>query len=241
MYRDIVDLREFYAGRLGQVTRRMIRRRIRQWWPNLPGRRVLGVGFATPYLRPFLDEGASVIAAMPAQQGVIFWPGEGPGRTVLVEDDRLPFADAEFDHVLLVHGLESCLDIATLLSEIWRVMSGDGRLLAIVPNRTGLWARLERTPFGHGVPFTGGQLRRTLKDHQFIPERLAHGLFFPPSEQRVILASGGWLEHVGERWLPMVGGVHLVEASKQLYALTPTTERAALRRPFIVPMPAKTA
>ncbi|HLJ21155.1 MAG TPA: methyltransferase type 11, partial [Stellaceae bacterium] len=44
MYTDVVDLRDFYATRLGQVARRLLRRRIRLMWPDLSGMRVLGVG-----------------------------------------------------------------------------------------------------------------------------------------------------------------------------------------------------
>ena len=48
--------------------------------------------------------------------------------------------------------------------EIWRVLSGNGRLLVIAPNRRGIWARFEHTPFGHGRPYTSSQLYRLLRD-----------------------------------------------------------------------------
>ena len=50
MWQDIIDLNTFYASPLGQVARRIIRRRIRALWPDLRGQSVLGLGFATPYL-----------------------------------------------------------------------------------------------------------------------------------------------------------------------------------------------
>ena len=34
----------------------MIRRRLREMWPDLTGQRVVGLGYATPLLRPFMDE-----------------------------------------------------------------------------------------------------------------------------------------------------------------------------------------
>ena len=77
MYTDVVDLRDFYATRLGQVARRMIRRRIRLLWPDLGGMRVLGLGYATPFLRPFADEAERAIALMPAEQGVLPWVNFG--------------------------------------------------------------------------------------------------------------------------------------------------------------------
>src|SRR5258708_15582575 len=77
MYTDVVDLRDFYATRLGQVARRLMRRRIRLLWPDLSGMRVLGLGYATPFLRPFADEAERVIALMPAGQGVVPLAGGG--------------------------------------------------------------------------------------------------------------------------------------------------------------------
>ena len=53
MWTDAVDLRDFYATTLGQVARRMIRRRIRPVWPDVTGLSVLGLGYATPFLQPF--------------------------------------------------------------------------------------------------------------------------------------------------------------------------------------------
>ena len=33
-----------------------------------------------------------------------------------------------------------------LLRELWRVLAPNGRLLLVVPNRRGLWARVDTTP-----------------------------------------------------------------------------------------------
>src|SRR3984957_9592647 len=143
MFADVVDLREFSAPRPGQGARRMVGRRIRQFWPDLTGTRLLGLGYATPYLRPFLGEAERVIALMPAAQGVLHWPPEGPNRVVLTDEGELPFPDFSIDGVLLIHGLEFSEQVRQMLKEVWRVLAGGGRLLAVVPNRRGIWARLD--------------------------------------------------------------------------------------------------
>ena len=81
MWMDAIDLRDFYATSLGQVARSVLRRRIRTIWPDVRGMGVLGFGYATPYLNPFLGEAARVMAMMPASQGVLHWPPEGGGLT----------------------------------------------------------------------------------------------------------------------------------------------------------------
>ena len=158
MYRDVVDLREFYQTSLGQVALRQLKRRIREFWPDLTGQSVLGIGYATPYLRPFIGEAERVIAVMPSTQGVVFWPPEGPGLTTLSDESSLPFDDLSFDRVMIVHGLEATEHSRQMLREIWRVLAGGGRLLIVAANRSGLWSMTERTPFGHGSPYSGPQL-----------------------------------------------------------------------------------
>ena len=102
MWTDVVDLHEFYRSRLGQVARRLVRERIRLMWPDVRGMSVLGLGYATPYLRPFLDEAERVTSLAPAQQGVMPWPSCEPGLVTLADETELPFADLSedclFDH-----------------------------------------------------------------------------------------------------------------------------------------------
>src|SRR5262249_43948040 len=145
---DVVDLRNFYSQHLGVVARRFVGRGVRQRFANTRGMRVLGVGYTTPYLGLFREEAERCLAFMPAAQGVVKWPTNRPGLSTLVDELDLPLPDAEIDRVLLVHALEMAHDPVALLREIWRVLAAGGRLLIVVPNRRGVWARLDTTPFG---------------------------------------------------------------------------------------------
>ncbi len=236
MHVDVVDLRDFYASRLGQVARRMIRRRLRLIWPDLSGARLLGLGYATPYLRMFGDEVERVAAIMPSSQGVLPWPREGPNAVALADEGELPLQDYSIDRVLLIHGLEYSEQVRPLLTEIWRVLAGGGRLLVVVPNRRGIWARIDGTPFGQGHPYTPSQLSRLLREAEFTPERSAAALFVPPNGSRVMLRSANAVERIGERWFTTFAGVSIVEASKQLYA-KPAVKRPERRRQVYLPVP----
>ena len=235
MYVDVVDLRDFYQSRLGQVARRMIRRRLRLIWPDVAGMRLLGLGYATPYLRLFRDEAERAIAAMPASQGVLAWPPEGPNAVALAEEGELPFQDYSIDRVLLVHGLEYSERVRPLLKEIWRVLAGGGRLIVVAPNRRGIWARMDATPFGQGHPYTPTQLARVLRQADFTPETVASALFMPPTDSRMMLRSAMAIERIGERWFTTFAGVSMVEASKQLYA-KPALKRRESRRQVYLPV-----
>jgi SAM-dependent methyltransferase len=236
MWNDVVDLRDFYDTRLGQVTRHLIRRRIRTIWPDLRGQSLLGIGYATPYLRQYRDEAERVLAIMPAGQGVLPWAPDGRNLVALADETELPLPDVCFDRVLLVHGLECGEHVRDLLREIWRVMSGGGRLLIVVPNRRGIWAQTDRSPFGQGHPYSPPQLSRLLRDNLFTPTHVSQALFIPPVRSTTLLRMAPAWERIGRRWLAQLGGVVLMEAGKQIYAATAVREKRR-RRPVIAPFP----
>jgi SAM-dependent methyltransferase len=229
MWTDVVDLRDFYASPLGQTARRLIARNIAEMWPDTKGLAVLGLGYAVPYLRPFREQAQRCFAMMPAPQGVLHWPPEGPNATALVEEEALPLPDMSVDRVLLVHAVEHAEALRPFLREVWRVLTGNGRLLIVVPNRRGIWARLDRTPFGHGHPYTVGQLKHLLRDNLFVPQQTRSGLFLPPFGGRLWLSSADAWEAAGTRAFPALAGVAMVEASKTLYAPTPVRARLRAR------------
>ncbi|MBM3565398.1 MAG: class I SAM-dependent methyltransferase [Alphaproteobacteria bacterium] len=226
MRADVVDLRDFYVTGLGRTVRFIVRQRLREFWPDVRGLTVAGLGFATPYLGLFRAEATRVIAAMPAGQGVLPWPREGMGLTVLTEETELPFPDLSIDRLLLVHYLETAEQIRPVLREAWRVLSSQGRILVIAPNRRGLWARFENTPFGHGRPYSAGQLGRLLRDTMFIPTHTARALCVPPLHWRVTQAAAPAWERLGPWGLSPFAGVVMAEAAKQIYAAQPALKRA---------------
>jgi SAM-dependent methyltransferase len=179
---------------------------------------VLGIGYTTPYLVPHLNNNQRVFACMPAAQGVIHWPLQKPNLTFLSDECELPFADNSMQRVLLVHSLENSEHTRQLMTEMWRILSPTGRLLAVVPNRRGIWARSPRSPFAHGHPFTHWQLRQLFAKHSFTSINTASALFFPPSARKYILRSSGVWENIGRNFFPGFGGVILMEAEKQIYA-----------------------
>ena len=237
MWTDVVDLRDFYETHLGQTARHMIRRGVRSVWPNVKGERLLGLGYATPYLRQFQGESERVIGLMPAAQGVLHWPPEGPNRVALTDETDLPLPDNAVDRVLIVHALESTEWLRAMLREVWRVLSGQGRMLVVVPNRRGIWARVDRTPFGWGHPYSHRPISRMLRDHMFTPTRSAQALFLPPVRSVPLMRSAAAIERMGQRWFPTFSGVVIVEASKQLYAVTPVREPARRSRSVVVRFP----
>jgi SAM-dependent methyltransferase len=227
---DVVDLRNFYAQRLGTVARRFVSRGIRARWTDTSALRVLGIGYATPYLGLFREEAERCLAMMPAPQGVVRWPSSRPALAALVEEDDLPLTDSAVDRVLLVHALEASSDPVGLLREVWRVLSGGGRLLAVVPNRRGLWARMDTTPFGYGRPYSRSQITHLLRETWFTPTGWGEALYVPPIARGWFLRSAVAWERTGATLSAPFAGVHIVEATKQVYRAIPARRE---RRRFV--------
>jgi SAM-dependent methyltransferase len=233
---DVVDLRNFYGQHLGTVARRFIGRGIRARWPDSRGLRVLGVGYPTPYLGLFREEAERCLAMMPAAQGVLRWPSSRPALAALVEEDDLPLTDAAVDRVLLVHALENSSDPAGLLREVWRVLAGGGRLLVVVPNRRGLWARMDTTPFGYGRPYSRSQINQLLREAWFTPTGWGEALYMPPIARRLFLRSAGAWERTGATLSAPFAGVHIVEATKQVYRAIPARRMRRRLVPALKPV-----
>lgn len=226
MQPDVTELLDFYARPLGGVVRRILAHRIRARWKRTAGATVAGLGFATPFLTSFRGEAARVIALMPITQGAAVWPQSGPAMTVVVEDDHLPLPDNSVDYLLVVHGLEATERVRGTLREIWRVLKPEGRVMIIVPNRRGVWARLDTTPFGHGRPYSSAQLERLLADAMFTVVDWSAALYMPPFDRRLVLRSALSLERIGAKVSSAFAGVIIVEAKKELIAPLGKTEAA---------------
>lgn len=223
---DVLALQRFYASPLGEAVRRAATRRLGALWPNVEGLDLLGIGYPVPYLGKVRETARRTVLMMPAEQGVEPWPAEAPGLAALADDMRLPFMDAVFDRVLLVHALEEASAAHAMLREVWRVMAPEGRLVVIAANRWSLWAQSGATPFGNGRPYSRTQLAALLSDAMFEPVVSARALYMPPWSAMTGAADA--FERVGEIVWPAQGGLVLMEAVKRLYASTARSQSRVL-------------
>lgn len=229
---------------LGRVALRTLRPHLKRLWPDVRGQRLLGVGYAPPLLRPFAAQAERVAALMPARQGAVFWSShDGPaaeqhGQVCLCDEESWPIETSSIDRIMVVHGVPSTESLDAVLRESWRVLTGQGRLLLIVPNRSGIWARSDNSPFGQGTPFSLGQIRQHLRDYLFVPETAGRALFVPPTHSRLVLTAAPLFEKIGAKLFNAFGGVNIVTAGKQVYAghlvASPARIPLAARRRVII-------
>jgi SAM-dependent methyltransferase len=235
MRRDVLDLRRFYASDLGSAARLMVGRKVVEAWGDAHGLDVLTLGYATPFVSNLTPVARRVIAAMPAQQGVEIWPAGARNLASLVGEDSLPFPNALFDRILLAHAIEESPDPIALLREVWRVLAPSGRVIVVVAARNGLWANSEKTPFGHGRPYTRSQLAELLREAELEPSGWTRALYVPPANWLAGWAEG--FEQAGSRLWPGFAGLVLMEAVKQTFAMKPKGARVRVAKPILAPVP----
>lgn len=234
MHLDVQDLKTFYYRTgLGRAAQSAIRNKVLEIWPEAQGQTVAGFGFAMPLLRPYLTGARRVVGLMPAPQGVMPWPVGMPNVSVLCEDALWPLSTGMVDKLVLMHGLETSEQPTAVLEEASRALGPGGRILFIVPNRAGLWARSDQTPFGYGRPYSLSQLEAQLKRHGFKPTRHEVALFQPPSHKKFWLRAGALCESVGQKLSKRyAGGVLMVEACKQTFQPSGTEVREQIPDPI---------
>lgn len=238
MHHDVIDLRRFYYQQaLGRVVQRILRDRLCDFWPprGATGMSIAGYGFAAPLLRPYLASARRVTALMPAPQGVMAWPTGAPNHSVLCDENAWPLDTGSVDRLVMLHGLETSDHPAALLAEASRVLGPGGRMLVMVPNRAGLWAQTDATPFGFGRSYTRGQLDAQARAAGLVIERGVAALYIPPSNRRFWLRSAQLWERTGSRIAQaLVAGVLIVELSKQVHAQVGPGSRITVRHPLDV-------
>lgn len=240
MATDVERLIGFYRSPLGNIVRALVRKEVLRLAGEVKGQRILGLGFATPYMRSSLDRAERVLAFMPARQGSSAWPREGPSHTVLCDPLEMPLTDSAVDVIICVHAFEHVADTEELMRELWRVAAPNARLIVVVPKRRGLWSSTDTTPFGDGNPFSRRQMERLLRDHSFVPQVWRDALYLPPVQHPLVLKSARFFERAGRLFGPTLAGLLVVEARKQLFPAVPRRKRAEryVRLPALKPQAA---
>ncbi len=238
---NIKQLVEFYKTPLGRVTRALLLERIKKLSADVSNKRVLGIGYATPYLRFTLEPAELVLSLMPPRQGIMQWPPKGDSICVLSDLLEMPLPDSSIDLIIAVHAFEHVSDSEELMRELWRIAAPNAELIVIVPRRSGLWAQIDNTPFGFGNPFSKPQLESLLQEHSFEVIEWENALYLPPSQSSLLLKSKRIFENVAPIFGASFAGAMCVKAKKKLFPAIARRQRAKrlIKMPVLKPQTAR--
>ncbi len=208
---NVTELKEFYETPLGKFTCQKLRQKISKLWPEVSREKILGLGFALPYL-PLLAYGNSCVAFMPSSIGAMKVEDASP--TAMVDITALPARNEYFDRAVLIHCMENIEETEKMLEQLWHVMKPAAKILLIVPNDNSLWLKLN-TPYKKSLSYTKMTLLHYLLFSKFSPRRISRDLFFIPSNNRSINRLTSFLGNIFWR---NYSGVLIIEAEKLIFA-----------------------
>ncbi|MBM3387927.1 MAG: class I SAM-dependent methyltransferase [Betaproteobacteria bacterium] len=154
-----------------------------------------------------------------------------PLPVVCAEFHALPFESNSLDLVVMPHTLEASVDAHQTLREAERVLRPEGRLLVTGFNPASLWGMAGRARRLSGRHTEGAlpsvlanvqdwvgywRLRDWLHLLSFEVEGGRFGCYTPPMGHQAWLQRLAWMEPLGDRWWPVLGGLYAVMAVKRV-------------------------
>ena len=167
--------------------------------------------------------------------------------SVLAEPDQLPFAENQFDVIVLPHTLEFQALPHEVLREVFRVLRPEGRLLMTGFNPYSLFGvkryfgRERSGPWGgEFISLSRAKDWLTLLGFDIVGGQLdGYNL---PAQSEATLQRLAWLEGAGDRWWPFAGGVYFLHAVKRVAGvrlIKPNWARAGRRKRAAVAVPTR--
>lgn len=233
-------LRDWYGHPLGQSLLEAERRVLDGILPDLFGYYLVQVGTVTDeYLL-----GASLIrhhividAARPCAPA-----GESCGRASGMYGHAavLPLRSDSVDVVLLLHTLDFEASPHEVLREAERALVPEGHVVILGFNPWSLWGlrRLFTWRRRRHAPWRGA-FRRVMRIKDWLAllgfDVIAgRSCFFrPPLKHPGLMRRLMWMERLGARWWPYLGGTYIIVAKKRVVTLTPIKPRWRPRRSLL--------
>jgi SAM-dependent methyltransferase len=217
------SLKDFYETETGKLVCQILRNKIFKTWGAHSDEKIMGYGFALPYLPLFADYN-SCVAFCPAAIGGLKIEGLD---TVIVDENNLPARNDVYDKIICIHGAELSNKLPNLISEFWRILSPNGKLILITANQDSFW-RKSKTPFAGGMSYTKYQLMQVLMHNKFFLQSANRALFFPQFQVKLL---GKIFETLGSVLWNRNGGVNIVTAQKMIFS--PRGRRIRAISPFL--------
>jgi SAM-dependent methyltransferase len=233
-------LRAWYASPLGRTLLACEQAELDRVLPNLFGFYLVQVGAV-------MDE--YLLGSSKVRLQVVLdrdWPVArttplpGPVLGVYAHGGMLPVQSDSIDVVVLPHTLEFEPEPHETLREVERILVAEGHVVILGFNPWSIWGlwRLVRWKRKEHPPWSGtfrGILR--IKDWLALlgfDVVLSRSAFFrPPLHHAGMMRRLLWLERLGTRFWPYLGGVYIIVARKRVVTLTPIRPRWRPRRSLL--------
>ena len=146
----------------------------------------------------------------------------------VIESDlhELPIFSGSVDLVVLPHTLEFIDNPRQLLTEACRIIKPEGLIVISGFNPYSMWGIRKLFSKENGMPWSGnfiqsGKIKNWLKLADFAMESQQSALFAPPVAKSGVYNKFHFLETIGSKWCPVLGGAYILLARAKVIPLTP--------------------
>ncbi len=239
---DRQGMRAWYARKLGQWLLEAERGQLEEVLPNLFGYHLVQVGrLVDDDLLAASRVPHRVIVDVDGEAGKEGEEAPSPPRPGLVgKPDSLPLQRDAIDVVVLHHALEFENNPHEVLREVDRVLIAEGHVVIVGFNPWSIWGLWRLLRFRRrSTPPWCGTFRSMMRLNDWLAllgfdTIYSQTCFFrPPSQRPGIMDKLTFLESLGRRWCPILGGAYVLVAKKRVVTLTPIKPRWRTRRRFI--------
>ncbi|MFO8024670.1 class I SAM-dependent methyltransferase [Thiohalophilus sp.] len=232
-----IRLEQWYATRLGRLLAEQEQQQLDTELVNLFGYHLLHLG--SPADEAVLRS-SRVNHRMRTRLDPDSRAAEQDERVLCLQPTALPFTPDSLDVVVLSHVLEFSNDPHTVLREVGRSLIPQGHMAILGFNPLSLWGLASLLRGGKGqLPWCGHFMTLTrLKDWLallgFDVVQQRRYFYRPPWQRSRLMQRLAFLERVGSRLWPFLGGGYLLVARKRVVTLTPIRPRWRARRRIAV-------
>lgn len=169
-YREIEGIHWWFVGR-----RQLIFNLLESLGKDI---RILDLGCNTGFLVNLLQQkGYEVYGCDSSEAAIAFGRQQGTRNLQVVEGNRLPFGDKEFDMILCLDVLEHLVDDRQGLQEIERVLKPGGLAIITVPAFNFLWGLQDKVS-RHFRRYRASQIKKLAIQSGFNVKKLSYFNFF---------------------------------------------------------------
>ncbi len=173
------------------------------------------------------NAGFQPLRQSPARNRVIVHSEPAPGVDILADQRYLPLASDSIDGVILPHVLDFSPDPHQLVREVERVLIPEGKVLLSGFNPWSQWGigRIFRKRSGQ-MPwcshfFSLKRVQDWFTLMGFDLEEVTYLHYRPPLHNQAVMQKLAFMERLGQRAWPMLGGVYVLQAVKRTATMTP--------------------
>lgn len=165
----------FYASATGRLCLREACAALDSLWDDLRGKRILTIGYATPFYTYFQEKNPQSVTEMDFE--------DSPEKTLSLKapESSFPFKSETFDRIFSTAALERAFLPNVFLREVRRVLREDGSLVLMTLNKRRLCRQYEPcAAFGGAKTYAASQIVRLLDANLLQTDAQKSFLYFPP-------------------------------------------------------------